>query len=189
MVMALFVAISITAIGALLTGASNLLSSAEDGIGQPRPLKEDVITTPVQPPASWPPTTVAAQLLTWVDKPIETSEGCLALAGFNLVALPCTAAGVLLFSGFSGDGSVLTLTDAAGTVCLTGDAAAVPPTVGLQTCGGAGQDWVELTLAGTSVTYGLDGTSLCLTSVVAPDPILTLSPCTGDPTQTFTVVY
>ncbi|MEM7276014.1 MAG: hypothetical protein AAF547_23265, partial [Actinomycetota bacterium] len=87
------------AIQLITDNASDLLEDTGVGIGTDRPTRDVVVDLPVTPPPSWPPATIASDLLTYVEKPIQISDGsCLILAGPAIATVDCSDAGVALAS-------------------------------------------------------------------------------------------
>ncbi|MEM7337462.1 MAG: hypothetical protein AAF467_02375 [Actinomycetota bacterium] len=193
LVLALVTVSSLGAVDALLASSSSLLEDSGDDIGTPRSYRNDAVLEANAPPA-WASTTLPPTLVTFVEKPIQTAGGCLAVSGTTIGQVPCGDPAETLFSGLSEDATLITLSTADATVCVHGDPAGVPDTVTMIPCTGLLPEWEQIAAEGVAVMYRHQASGLCLTGVatgapVPPPAALVLATCDESPQQVMTLVY
>lgn len=170
LLLAMFTLVVIAGVRLLQSSSEELLTDTGTGIGDARPLRAQVLTDPVAPPPQWVSTTLPPQILTYVDKPVETAAGCLALVEGKLSTSDCGDAAVALVSALSTDGETLTISMEAETLCLTADLAVSPPVAQASPCGPGQQLWTEIAGVGTNVHYVERDSGLCLDATSTPPP-------------------
>ena len=185
-VLALVVVTMIAGIQILTDSGAGLLNDVGDDISEPRDPEEIVLETPTATPPAGVTPPAPSTILTWVDRPLSTIEGCVSHSGADLAIVACGSPTETPFNGLSLDGVSTEVSLIDGSGCLTGDAGGA---VTIQACGGSGQSWLETSASGASLTYQHEDSGLCLQTVVpaAPAP-LTLAACDGTSGQIVEVI-
>lgn len=188
--MALVTTVAIASVQLLAINGEQLLDEVAVDIENPRPYENVVIETPLVAPPVWASTTVPPSILTWVERPVSTTGGCLSQAGVNLGLVTCGAGSETLLNGLSDDGEIVRISLVDESECVTGDNTGPSPVVSMQPCGSAGQGWREVSSSGATATYEHEDSGLCLQSVVPATPsALTMATCDGSAEQILEVIF
>lgn len=186
LVIGLLVVVAVAAVQELTRRSGEFLEASGTEYGEVRPARQEVKFTELPPPPNWASTTVPSSLLTYVDKGLETSAGCIGETVEGSIGVGSCGGGELLFTALSGDGVTVRLAAKGDTQCLGADPSRETP-VFLTTCGGPGQGWAQHSVNSLIVTYRHEASGGCL--AVGPEGALGLTACDNGPEQIIQVNY